>query len=256
AVAYFDDPAEGGLAWHHANPYPATGPQSIVFSNLPLGAKSQIPAVLSGQDVTLPVELSSFTALALGSDLVTLSWVTQSESNLLGFKVLKNGCNLLSTASVISDLIPATNSSQTTVYYFRDEDLVPQTCYYYWLETLDLNGTNRFLGPQSVTVGDPDNPGTPYIPLETRLLPSYPNPFNPSTTIHYQLRSPERVDFIIYSAKGQVVATHSQIHANPGDYTWIFRGVDQEGNPLASGLYFCVMTAGNNNYTNKMVLLK
>lgn len=256
ASAYYDDPLNGGVAWHHANPYPAVYPQNIIFSNLPFAAKSNIPVVVSSQDTTLPVELSSFTATVMGSNSVDLRWVTQSETNLRGFRVLRNTSNLLNAASNICNLIPATNSSHATEYIFQDMDLISQDCYYYWLEMLDLDGTSKYHGPISVMIGNPGASEPPVIPLQTRLLPSYPNPFNPTTTIAYELKSPENVSFKIYSTKGQLVATHNQAHGSAGRYAWIFTGVDKDGRALASGVYICVMSCGKDTYINKIVLAK
>jgi len=255
AVAYYDDPTEG-LAWHHANPYPATYPDSIVFSNLHFGAKGSIPVVLGSQDSTLPVEFSSFTAVAMGTDSVNLHWVTQSETNLMGFVVYRNDSSLFASATSICNLIPATNSAQTTEYSWQDSGIQTAGSYYYWLQIVELNGSLINHGPISVEAGQPAGQNAPVVPLCTRLLPSYPNPFNPSTTIHYELNSPEYVSFRIYNCKGQLVATHSQNHDSAGRYSWIFHGVDKQGRALASGIYFCVMATKADTFINKMVIAK
>lgn len=256
AVAYYNDPEHGGLAWHHANPYPAVYPESIVFANLPFGAKSNIPVVLGSQDTTLPVELSSFTAIATAHEFVDLSWVTQSESNLLGFYVYRGTSSDLNSAVGVSGIIPAGNTSQTSIYSFQDRELAAENCYYYWLQLLHMDGGLIYHGPVCVTLGQTEDPVPPIIPEQTCLLPAYPNPFNPSTTIQYELNSPEHVSFKIYSAKGQLIATHSKSHDRAGRFSWVFCGKDKNGRALASGVYLCVMTAGKHNYTSKMVLMK
>jgi hypothetical protein len=255
-VAYYNDPSDGGLAWHQASPHPADGPQSLVFSNLPFAAKSDIPVIIGSEDATLAVELSAFTAVASANSYVTLSWVTQSEANLLGFTVLRNTTSILSEASGISALIPAVNSSQTTIYSFRDMDLASEDCYYYWLQIVDMDGSLSYYGPICIATSGPGYDDSPAIPLVTRLLPCYPNPFNPSTTIHYELKSPERVEISVYSSKGELVDTYKQDHSTAGAYSWIFQGVDRSGRALSSGVYFYTMTAGKQRFINKMVLLK
>lgn len=256
AIAYYDDPADGGLAWHHANPYPAMYPQSIVFADLPFAAKSNIPVVLGSQDTTLPVELSSFIAVAMGIDGVKLSWATQSETNLLGFSVLRNTSSLFSEAISVSCMIPAANSSQLTQYSWQDMEIYTQDCYYYWLQIHELDGSLVSHGPVTVFAGHPADPELPDAPLQTRLLAPFPNPFNPSTTVHYELKTPDRVSFKIYNCKGQLVATHSQIHTNAGRYSWVFQGMDKQGQALASGVYLCVMNTREKTFVNKMVLAK
>lgn len=255
AIAYYDDPADGGLEWHHANLYPADGPGEVVFANVSFGAKSDVPVIISGEDATLPVEFSSFTAFITTTQDVTLSWTTQSETNLSGYALLRSITNGLSGAMCISDLIPATNSSQQSAYTFTDTDSEVGSSYYYWILIRDLDGSETYHGPISVTV---DNQGfePPAIPLQTRLLSPYPNPFNPTTTIRYELSTPETVTIAVYNAKGQIIATHNRSHSVPGAYHWVFSGVDQNGRALSSGVYYCVMHAGKHVLTNKMVLLK
>jgi len=87
-------------------------------------------------------------------------------------------------------------------------------------------------------------------------LPAYPNPFNPSTTIRYELDTPGIAQFTIFNTKGQLVTTHSQAHDRAGRFSWIFAGVDRDGRALASGMYICVMKVGKQSYTSKMVLVK
>lgn len=255
-IAYYNDPAHGGLAWHHADLYPADGPGNIVFANVPFGAKSETPVIISGEDTTLPVEFCSFTAIVTTDQDVTLSWTTQSETNLSGFTLLRSSTNSLGTAICISYQIPATNSSQLSAYTFTDTESEAGFNYSYWLLIRDLDGCVTYHGPICVTVGNQGGNEPPAIPLQTRLLPSSPNPFNPTTTIHYELSEPETATFAIYNTKGQLIYTRSQTHGLAGDYHWVFNAVDQNGRALSSGVYYCVMYAGKHVLTNKMVLMK
>lgn len=256
AVAYYNDPADGGLAWHHASPYPAFSPQNIVFSNLPFGAKGSIPVALGPQDTTLPLELSSFTAIVISSECVDICWITQSETNIMGFHLYRNTSPDLISAIDISGLIEAGNSSQTAMYNIRDRGVFSEGCYYYWLQILEFNGTLVYIGPVCIMTDQTEDPELPYISEHTTLLPAYPNPFNPSTTIRYELNSPGIACFTIYNIKGQLVATHSQSHDKAGRFSWFFAGVDKDGRALASGTYICVMTVGRQRYFSKMVIVK
>jgi hypothetical protein len=90
------------------------------------------------------------------------------------------------------------------------------------------------------------------IPKEHRLLPNYPNPFNPSTTISYQLSETGNVDLTVYDLSGKKIETliSSIQSAGTYDYTW------QAGN-YSSGLYFVVFQVENNIIDiQKMTLLK
>lgn len=87
--------------------------------------------------------------------------------------------------------------------------------------------------------------------LEYRLGQNYPNPFNPVTTVGFSV--PERcwVSIKLYSAEGREVRTLVDQALDPGRHT---RVLDGEG--LASGIYFCRMTAGRFVEARKLVLLR
>ena len=98
-------------------------------------------------------------------------------------------------------------------------------------------------------------------PKETALLPNYPNPFNPETWIPYQLAKPSDVSISIYAADGTVVRTLMLGHQPVGIYQGKSRaaywdGKNMLGEPVASGLYFYTLTAGDFTATRKMLIRK
>ena len=99
------------------------------------------------------------------------------------------------------------------------------------------------------------------IPKETTLLPNYPNPFNPETWIPYQLAKPAPIAVSIYSTDGALVRMLPLGHLPAGIYESRNRAVywdgkNQLGEPVASGLYFYTLTAGDFTATRKMLILK
>ncbi|MCY3722823.1 MAG: leucine-rich repeat domain-containing protein [Candidatus Poribacteria bacterium] len=99
------------------------------------------------------------------------------------------------------------------------------------------------------------------IPEETRLLPNYPNPFNPETWIPYQLSEPAGVTVRIYSVNGVLVRTLVLGHIPAGIYqsrnrAAYWNGRNEIGEPVASGLYFYTLTAGDFTATRKMLIRK
>ena len=92
-------------------------------------------------------------------------------------------------------------------------------------------------------------PGT--TPASWALHNSYPNPFNPSTRIQYDLPSPAHVSLMIYNNLGEVVATLFEGERTEGSYTAEF-----DGSHLSSGVYFCRLCAGSYTATTKLMLLK
>ena len=98
-------------------------------------------------------------------------------------------------------------------------------------------------------------------PKETALLPNYPNPFNPETWIPYQLASPADVSITIYAANGTLVRKLDLGHQAVGVYQHRSRaaywdGKNAVGEPVASGVYFYTLTAGEFSATRKMLILK
>lgn len=91
----------------------------------------------------------------------------------------------------------------------------------------------------------------PAIPTEFSLSQNYPNPFNPVTTIEYAVGQPGYVSLKIYDAAGTDVATLVNEYTSPGRYkrSW-------NASHLASGTYFCTLTAGGKSVTKKMLLVK
>ena len=102
---------------------------------------------------------------------------------------------------------------------------------------------------------------TPSHPTETALLPNYPNPFNPETWIPYQLAAPADVTLCIYSADGKLVRTLALGHQTAGMYQSRSRaaywdGRNTLGEPVASGVYFYTLSAGDFTATRKMLIRK
>ena len=98
-------------------------------------------------------------------------------------------------------------------------------------------------------------------PTQTSLLPNYPNPFNPETWIPYQLAQPADVVVSIYTAGGKLVRRLDLGYQSIGLYESRTRaaywdGRNEVGEPVASGIYFYTLTAGNFAATRKMLILK
>ena len=98
-------------------------------------------------------------------------------------------------------------------------------------------------------------------PEKTVLLTNYPNPFNPETWIPYQLAKPAEVTVAIYAADGKLVRMLTVGHQAAGPYQSKSRAVYWDGRnaigePVASGVYFYTLTAGDFTATRKMLIRK
>ncbi len=90
----------------------------------------------------------------------------------------------------------------------------------------------------------------------TALGGNYPNPFNPQTTISYDLKDTARVRLSVYNVKGQLVRSLVNTDQAAGRYRVVFDGRDDRGNPLSSGIYLYRYTAGRYSSTRKMILMQ
>lgn len=112
------------------------------------------------------------------------------------------------------------------------------------------------------TVSDINTAKAPSVlPVETSLLPNYPNPFNPETWIPYQLAKPADVSVSIYAADGKLVKHLALGHKPAGMYQSKSRaaywdGRNTHGEPVASGVYFYTFKAGEFSATRKMLIQK
>jgi hypothetical protein len=133
----------------------------------------------------------------------------------------------------------------TTETSFTTGTLIAGARYYWRVDAWDGNvrasGTNWSFQVPAVGLG---------------IAPNQPNPFNPETTIPYSVPWSADVKLTIYDAAGRLVRKLVDEHQNAGSRSVVWRGNDQAGQPVASGVYFCVLQAAEERRTLKLVLLK
>jgi len=93
------------------------------------------------------------------------------------------------------------------------------------------------------------------LPLRLSLR-AVPNPFNPSTTLHYGVPKNGRVTVRIYDVRGALVRTILDDTRHPGIYTEQWDGTNDARYAVGSGIYFCRIQAGGEGKTLKLVLIK
>ena len=89
------------------------------------------------------------------------------------------------------------------------------------------------------------------LPVKTELTDSYPNPFNPTTSINYGLQKDGYVEIMVYDASGRLVEELVNQNQTAGYHSITWNASNQ-----ASGMYFAKMVAGDVVQTQKLVLLK
>ena len=208
---------------------------------------------------TLPVTLSNFTAVVTSENFVNIAWMAETETNHSGYNILRNEEKDLENAIKINaQLIDKGTAVGTQIsYFYTDFEVYTNQVYYYWLESVALDGTNQFYGPLTVIIGDPtQEPVPPSIPMVTKLYNAFPNPFNPNTNIRYSLKEAGKVKIEIYNMKGQKIKSYHQEHSSPGYYQVSWDGRDENGKNVASGIYLYRLTTANYTSAKKMVLAK
>jgi hypothetical protein len=125
--------------------------------------------------------------------------------------------------------------------------------FYFWGR--DLAGNSGESLPQAIVAGvtwlDADRP-VPVAPTAFALHPNYPNPFNPSTQISFDLAAASTVSLNVYNTLGQQVTTLVNHEAmNAGRYSMTF-----DASHLPSGVYLYRLTAGSFTETRQMLLVK
>ncbi|MFC1501834.1 Ig-like domain-containing protein [bacterium] len=94
------------------------------------------------------------------------------------------------------------------------------------------------------------------IPDQYRVYDNYPNPFNPETTIRYDLPEACQVSIRIFDQLGRQVRVLTDTHKDAGSYHVVWDSKDGYGNSVPTGIYFMRIVAGEYTATRKMLLMK
>ncbi len=233
----------------------SSGPRSVTVRVESLDSKADF-SIGREDNQTLPVELSSFSADYSARGDIRLCWQTQSETNLQGFYIFRSQADAVAQAALISGLISASNSSTLQSYVYDDKEITATGTYYYWLQSLDFDGSNQFHGPISFYYEPAGGNASPDIPLTTALSRIYPNPFNPTATISFSLAKLSEANLKIYNTRGQIVRGFDLGTLDLGWHQVVWDGKDYAGSDCGTGLYLVVLEAGGIADARKVTLVK
>jgi hypothetical protein len=158
-------------------------------------------------------------------------------------------------------IIHAVNATTPHQYSYTDSHVAANNTYYYWIEGVELNGTDFFRGPVTTTiVPTPNNNDNCDL---TQLVGNGPNPFSmaQSTTIAYSLKGtagvPVNATLVIYNLRGQVVKTLFNGQQLPGkNKTTRWDGTNDNGRHVGSGIYFYKLSTEDYSCMKKAILIK
>ncbi|MBU0474180.1 MAG: T9SS type A sorting domain-containing protein [Bacteroidetes bacterium] len=202
----------------------------------------------------LPVELTSFTAINNGNEVV-LNWQTATEVNNYGFEIercvaqISNLCNNWETIGFVEG---HGNSNSPKDYTFTDSQTFEvfqnlegfDGVIQYRLKQLDIDGQFKYSDVVEVSINSE-------LPTEFSLEQNYPNPFNPSTKISFNLPTNSFVTLKVYNAIGEEIATLVRGNEKVGIHEVTF-----DASKFASGIYFYEIKSNKHTITKKMLLLR
>jgi hypothetical protein len=126
--------------------------------------------------------------------------------------------------------------------------------WFYRVTAVDVHGNESPAGNEETLSSASDVPEV--LPERFALNPNFPNPFNPMTTISFDLPEQSRVDLAVYSLKGELIATLLSRDFTAGNHEVTWNGTDQNGRAIPSGMYFAHLVAGDYRQTRSMVLVR
>jgi hypothetical protein len=205
-----------------------------------------------------PVAPSGITGSGSSGQHPTISWSANIEDDLAGYKIYRSGCNMAQYDSI------ATVAKDVTSY----QDLASTIAsggdgvFRYRIKAYDEGGNSSDLSGYvsfNCETRDQKAAGSPEAELPTvvALRPGYPNPFNPTTELHFDLPEPATVSLAVYDLLGRRVADLVSGHFEAGYHSAVWNAAD-----MASGVYLArfnvVNELGNTVYTktDKLVLMK
>jgi choice-of-anchor C domain-containing protein len=210
----------------------------IAFNSTGGGAKGMFYA---SRDEVTPVTLVSFDA-ARDGDSAILNWeISEASVGLTGFHVYR------SSTGMFREKITGQLLSGSSRYVYIDDE-VPLDETRYWLEEQNESGRLNWYGPVTI----------PPIQKSAQFLlkASYPNPFNPSTTIPYVIPETAFTRLAIYDAQGRLVKKLVNGIKQKGEHKTVWNGISDRGKEAASGIYFVRLESRGRVRTHKIVLLK
>jgi len=215
---------------------------------------------MKGTELSIPVELTSFTASVVDNSVI-LNWQTATETNNSGFEIQRLQDYKIEK---LSEWIPSEQNWETIgfvpgfgttteirSYSYTDAGLSSGT-YLYRIKQIDYDGSYEYSNVVEVNVG---------VPEKFSLEQNYPNPFNPTTKIKFTIQQTDNpllggarggfVTLKVYDILGTEITTLINEEKPAGNYE-----VEFDARGLSSGTYFYKLITGNFVSVKKMLLMK
>jgi hypothetical protein len=193
----------------------------------------------SQSDEPLPVTVSSFDAQAVNNEYIKLSWTTLTEINDAGFNIERRADEKSWTEL---GFVPGHDNTTTEMNYsYNDQNIVPGTRYYYRLKQVDNNGNYKYTDAVTAMI-------TPGNSFEIREFA--PNPASANTQIGVVTSESQKMEVALYNEMGQRISYDTR-QLSSG-----YNEIQFDLSRYAAGTYSALISAGNNVYSRKLVILK
>lgn len=198
--------------------------------------------ILKTDAIFVPVELASFSAVWI-DDRVELTWATASETNNYGFDIQRKFSEKESWKKI--GFVKGHGTTSQMNYYSFTDNPEGGGKYSFRLKQVDIDGKFKYSSIREVNV-----------PTKFALYQNHPNPFNPETSIGFELPVNTHVTLEIYNMLGQKIATLINEHRPAGFQQIVWDGKDNAGRVVGSGVYFYHIKSDRFEATKKLVLLR
>ncbi|MFH2004890.1 MAG: T9SS type A sorting domain-containing protein, partial [Bacteroidota bacterium] len=193
-----------------------------------------------GSQYTLPVQLASFTGSFITNNTIKLEWTTISKINNYGFYVQRYIPSTQTFVTIDNSFQPGAGYTLQPQYYSWSDNEAPIAIggneIQYRLKQIDNDGLEHYHGPITV-LKNPSNVREHETNIsEYRVLKNYPNPFNPTTDIQFNIEQKEKVTLKIYNSIGQEIAILADENLEAGAHSIQFNG-----NNLPTGVYIAML---------------
>lgn len=192
-------------------------------------------------DTTVATLLQHMSA-SFSGECIEVTWTLAAVDEGIAFEVLR-------ATDPGGDFVAApagTLERSGLSFTFRDSDVEPRAAYRYQVR-YDDGGTKKILFETDVVT----------VPaMRLNLRQNSPNPFNPSTRIEFDLPGPCLAALAIFDARGSLVRTLVREELPGGAHEASWDGLDARGRPAGSGIYFCLLRAGKQSASRKLVLTR
>lgn len=223
--------------------------QDLCASNIDSNTSPVINSTTKTDSLTLPVELIYFYA-SVQPQSILLKWGTATEVNNFGFEIERAHDSFTNWETV--DFVLGNGTSNIPINYEYQDTTVPRTgIVYYRLKQVDVIGSFEYSDTVTVNFLSSITLENPEAPQEFSISNNFPNPFNPSTKINFQIPIQQSLKISLYDINGKLVKEIAAQEFLPGSYQLFL-----DFTSYSSGIYFVRFETQKNVVTKKITFIK